>query len=171
MSSALAELILRKKDQFATMAVLEIAFIGISKNDLLDLMNVIENELQRFNGFQVDALAQTIKLCFPLDVDKNGIQNAAETGLALCQFFNEIPNCKFVLILRTGTYELNFSKEDNIEYPLLVIKDFTVQKRPEKFSYNDVFIDQESYQTLSDLYDLRHTGENYYSFIDEKLAG
>ena len=133
MSSALAELILRKKDQFATMAVLEIAFIGISKNDLLDLMNVIENELQRFNGFQVDALAQTIKLCFPLDVDKNGIQNAAETGLALCQFFNEIPNCKFVLILRTGTYELNFSKEDNIEYPLLVIKDFTVQKRQKSF--------------------------------------
>ena len=35
-------------------------------------------------GFQLDAGAQFIKLYFPLDIDKNGIQNAAETGLAIC---------------------------------------------------------------------------------------
>ena len=128
-------------------------------------------ELQRFKGFQLDAGAQFIKLYFPLDIDKNGIQNAAETGLAICEFLKDIENCKFYAVLRTGSFELNFTRDYGLQYPIIEIKEIDVEEKPRQPVFNDLIIDKPSYQKLLGLYDLEHIKENFYHFNKDNSEG
>ena len=171
MAPALDELLAQNQNLVASMAVLELVYSGLKKEDFKELIQIMSGELQRFNGFQMDAEAKFIRLCFPLEIDRNGVQNAAETGLALRQYLRRIANCEFYSIIRTGSFEIKFDNEDGLHHPILMIKDLEVQKRPDRYSSNELMIDDRSYQALLDLYDLEPIAENYYHFMSESLEG
>ena len=146
-------------------------YSGLQKEDFKELMQVMSGELQRFNGFQMDAGAKSIRLCFPLEIDRNGIQNAAETGLALRQYLRKFADCEFYSIVRTGSFEIKFDSQDGLNHPILMIKELEVQKRPDRYSTNELMIDDRTYQALLDLYDLEPITENYYHFMSGSLEG
>ena len=164
MAPALDQILVKDTNLVAQVAVIELLYCSLQKELVSELSELISAELKRFNGFQIDAGAKRLNLCFPLELDSNGVQNAAEAGLAICEYLREHTNCEFFLILRKGNFEIKFNHHVGVNYPILAIRANEVQEGPNRYSPNELIIDEDSYKVLLGLYDLELIEDNYYRF-------
>lgn len=155
-------LVTGSRSEYLSLTVLELHYAQLNRESFDDLILTVRKQLERYNGFQMEAGIQCLRMVFQTDDSAILIQNAVEVGLVLCKWFEPYEDYQFSIVLRSGQYRISFSSSGDSLPPLLSFNEIDAIRCRFRLQNQNFLIDKNSKIMLESLYDFEQIDDDFY---------
>ena len=153
------------RSEYVDLTFLELHYGRIDELELKNLCDVINKQLERFDGFQLDGGVNCLRLVFQTDGNPTLVQNSIEAGLGIRDWLKSHSDIQFSILIRSGQFRMSLSKPSPEGSPIISIQRINVVNRHNPFLEGMLVIDNASQKFIDGLYDFEKIDNHFYQVV------